>query len=128
MAGGGGTGGGTSAGGSTGGASSGGNTGDSASAGGSNAGAVVETVKPGDPAPAGSTATEDATSGDTAASDPNANCHGWKRDKQQSGRLNCETDAAKTDNTQPATASSSQTTKESSSKKKGTEENPAVVV
>ena len=118
MAGGGGTGGGTSAGGSTGGASSGGNTGDNASAGGSNSGAVVETVKPGDPAPAGSTATEDATSGDTAASDPNGTAtDGSATSSSQDGST--ASDAAKTDNTQPATASSSQTTKESSSKKKG---------
>jgi len=116
--GGGGTGGGTSAGGSTGGASSGGNTGDSASAGGSNSGAVVETVKPGDPAPAGSTATEDASSGDAAASDPNGTAtDGSAASSGQDGATT--SDAAKTDNTQPATASSSQSTKESSSKKKG---------
>jgi hypothetical protein len=100
---------------------------------GSGTGAVVDVVKPGDPAPAGSTtedvnsnASGDAASGTTPAAGADANAgnantpaadasgSGSTQDSSASG------DSTKpADNTQPASGNGSQSSKESSSKKKG---------
>jgi outer membrane protein assembly factor BamD len=87
--------------------------------GGASGGGVVSTVKPGEPAPAGS---EDVNAGSTdTASNTSAtgvnNANGATTDAQGNSAANSNT----ADNTQPASASSNQNPsgKESSSKKKG---------
>ncbi len=102
----------------------------------SGTGAVVEVVKPGEPAPAGApsgAASEDvnsSTSGDAAAgtagaagADANAASADAAAADSTSQDSAATGDSSKADNTQPASASSSeaqsQTQKESSSKKKG---------
>ena len=80
---------------------------------GSNTGAVVDVVKPGDPAPAASST--DANGDPAASSDPNGSSTADANSSSGS------TDASKTDNTQATTdtANSNPKQKESSSKKKG---------
>ncbi len=114
----------------------GGNRSNIAVGGGSSTGAVVDVVKPGDPAPAGAPAgstTEDVNS-TAAGADANgsapadANASGTGTPAGQDGAASQDSstsgDSSKADNTQPASSDSNQAnqnqnTKESSSKKKG---------
>lgn len=89
---------------------------------------VVGVVKPGEPAPAGSTAEEvnapgsgDAASGTASGTDSTGTASSPTDPSAPADASSSATDANKTDNTQPASTAQAQSTsqKESSSKKKG---------